>query len=174
MSQKLICQQDKNVTKIELSPKLKCQENWNVTKTEMLWKLKCYQNQNVTKTEMLPNIIMPSNQNQNPRDRHWSPWSCFVIAPTRSKNITINLCTFVTGVKPISWYLLRPWYRLLRHSIFKLDGVGPVDNRPSTDKLHHFSKKNGFYCLMKAVTGGSGKTSIIYMNLYISLYTSVS
>ena len=26
----------------------------------------------------------------------------------------------------------------------KLDGVGPVDNRPSTDKLHHFVKKKGF------------------------------
>ena len=24
----------------------------------------------------------------------------------------------------------------------KLDGVGPVDNRPSTDKLHHFVRKN--------------------------------
>ena len=24
---------------------------------------------------------------------------------------------------------------------FKLDGVGPVDNRPSTDKLQHFVKK---------------------------------
>ena len=23
----------------------------------------------------------------------------------------------------------------------KLDGVGPVDNRPSTDKLHHISQK---------------------------------
>ena len=23
----------------------------------------------------------------------------------------------------------------------KLDGVGSVDNRPSTDKLHHFVKK---------------------------------
>ena len=23
----------------------------------------------------------------------------------------------------------------------KLDGVGPVDNRPSTHKLHHFVKK---------------------------------
>ena len=23
----------------------------------------------------------------------------------------------------------------------KLDGVGPVDNRPSTDKLYHFVKK---------------------------------
>ena len=26
--------------------------------------------------------------------------------------------------------------------VFKLDGVGPVDNRPSTDKLHHFVQKN--------------------------------
>ena len=25
--------------------------------------------------------------------------------------------------------------------IFKLDGVGPVDNRPSTVKLHHFVRK---------------------------------
>ena len=24
---------------------------------------------------------------------------------------------------------------------FKLDGLGPVDNRPSTDKLHHFVRK---------------------------------
>ena len=23
----------------------------------------------------------------------------------------------------------------------KLDGVNPVDNRPSTDKLHHFGRK---------------------------------
>ena len=23
----------------------------------------------------------------------------------------------------------------------QLDGVGPVDNRPSTDKLHHFVRK---------------------------------
>ena len=25
--------------------------------------------------------------------------------------------------------------------IIKLDGVGPVDNRPSTHKLHHFVQK---------------------------------
>ena len=25
--------------------------------------------------------------------------------------------------------------------VFKLDGVGPVDNRPSTNKLHHFVQK---------------------------------
>ena len=25
--------------------------------------------------------------------------------------------------------------------VLKLDGVGPVDNRPSTDKLHHFIRK---------------------------------
>ena len=28
---------------------------------------------------------------------------------------------------------------------WKLDGVGPVDNRPSTDKLHHFLFCFGFY-----------------------------
>ena len=26
-------------------------------------------------------------------------------------------------------------------TIYKLDGVGPVDNRPSTDNLYHFVKK---------------------------------
>ena len=26
-------------------------------------------------------------------------------------------------------------------SVIKLDGVGPVDNRPSTDKFHHFVQK---------------------------------
>ena len=25
--------------------------------------------------------------------------------------------------------------------LLKLDGVGPIDNRPSTDKLHHFVQK---------------------------------
>ena len=25
--------------------------------------------------------------------------------------------------------------------LLKLDGVGPVDNRPSTDKLHYFVRK---------------------------------
>ena len=27
-------------------------------------------------------------------------------------------------------------------TVWELDGVGPVDNRPSTDQLHHFVKKN--------------------------------
>ena len=35
----------------------------------------------------------------------------------------------------------------------KLDGVGPVDNRPSTDSLHHFIQKEIFTCFSKiAVT----------------------
>ena len=25
--------------------------------------------------------------------------------------------------------------------VYKLDGIGPVDNRPSTDKLHHFVRR---------------------------------
>ena len=31
---------------------------------------------------------------------------------------------------------------LLERNVLKLDGVSPVDNRPSTNKLHHFVKKN--------------------------------
>ena len=38
-----------------------------------------------------------------------------------------------------NWHTLlsfvKVWYTII------LDGVGPVDNRPSTDKLHHFVKK---------------------------------
>ena len=42
-------------------------------------------------------------------------------------------CIFVTPV----WFL---WPKTVyRH---KLDGVGPVDNRPSTDKTNHFEEKN--------------------------------
>ena len=36
-----------------------------------------------------------------------------------------------------------------KFNIEKLDGVGPVDNRPSTDKLHPFvRKKNHVTCDM--------------------------
>ena len=28
-----------------------------------------------------------------------------------------------------------------KHFVDKLDGVGPIDNRPSVDKLQHFVKK---------------------------------
>ena len=31
--------------------------------------------------------------------------------------------------------------------VYKLDGVGPVDNRPSTDKLHHIIRKKKNYIL---------------------------
>ena len=31
----------------------------------------------------------------------------------------------------------------------KLDGVGPIDNRPSPDKLHHFVKKKKIKKLKK-------------------------
>ena len=47
----------------------------------------------------------------------------------------------------------RNWFTLVhrRQSHFpclcrgKLDGVGPVDNRPSTDKLHHFLEKKRIF-----------------------------
>ena len=48
-------------------------------------------------------------------------------------------------VRP-SKYIPCTWY-LVKTSIWlgKLDGVGPVDNRPSTNKLHHFvPPKNNF------------------------------
>ena len=32
-------------------------------------------------------------------------------------------------------------------SVWKLDGVGSVDNRPSTDKLHHFVPKKMLYVI---------------------------
>ena len=35
----------------------------------------------------------------------------------------------------------------------KLDGVGPVDNRPSTDQLYHFLNFFVFVCYMLQVTG---------------------
>ena len=31
--------------------------------------------------------------------------------------------------------------QIMQVKLFKLDGVGPVDNRASTDKLHHFVRK---------------------------------
>ena len=37
--------------------------------------------------------------------------------------------------------LTKDFYTLHCGAILKLDGVGPVENRPSTDKLHHFVKK---------------------------------
>ena len=38
--------------------------------------------------------------------------------------------------------MLLKLYLLKSFNIFeKLDGVGPVDNRPSTDKFHHFVRK---------------------------------
>ena len=60
----------KIASKIKLKKKRKYHHNWNINTTEMSPKLKCYQ------TELLPNIIMSSKSNQNPRDRHWLPWSC--------------------------------------------------------------------------------------------------
>ena len=40
------------------------------------------------------------------------------------------------------------WWKLVHKkddSLKKLDGVGPVDNRPSTEKLHHFVQKKMTY-----------------------------
>ena len=44
-----------------------------------------------------------------------------------------------------SWYVVVEWLPRSgpkgSHHVRKLDGVGPVDNRPSTDKLHHFVRR---------------------------------
>ena len=42
-----------------------------------------------------------------------------------------------------SFFFVNFWDHIFK-TVFpkKLDGVGPVDNRPSTNKLHHFVKKN--------------------------------
>ena len=64
---------------------------------------------------------------------------------------TVPLCLVIVGVLLVSWavrYLDMPQWRavpsnILHNSyVLKLDGVGPVDNRTSTDKLHHFVRKN--------------------------------
>ena len=41
------------------------------------------------------------------------------------------------GTLPIK-YVLAARTLLYHQTIIKLDGVGPIDNRPSTDKLQHF------------------------------------
>ena len=38
------------------------------------------------------------------------------------------------------------------YSVRKLDGVGPVDNRPSTDKLHHFVQKKNSQIQYQVIT----------------------
>ena len=76
MSQKLICHQNWNITKTEMSPKLighqkwnvtnlKCHQNWSFTNSELSQKLKCHQNWNVIKTEMLPWIIFVLKNKKN-------------------------------------------------------------------------------------------------------------
>ena len=38
------------------------------------------------------------------------------------------------------------WWLVIDEKETKLDEVGPIDNRPSTDKLHHFVKKKKMTC----------------------------
>ena len=58
------------------------------------------------------------------------------------------LVIFLISTKRLIWYVEglvstgpTPSSIYIGHYDKKLDGVGPVDNRPSTDKLHHFVKK---------------------------------
>ena len=55
----------------------------------------------------------------------------------------------MTKIAPLQVEISKYWVStrlLLQEKVLKLDGVGPVDNRASTDQLSHFvSKKNIYY-----------------------------
>ena len=68
-------------------------------------------------------------------------------------NLIFLACQFIYGVAQLVTYtpyakiplfanlLLYSAITLNQCGNIKLDGVGPVDNRPSTNKLHHIVKK---------------------------------
>ena len=68
------------------------------------------------------------------------PLNCFTVPPPFPcildafnelfKNLIVYGLKFLVILPPFPWKIIEPKY--------KLDGVGPVDNRPSTKKLHHF------------------------------------
>ena len=54
-------------------------------------------------------------------------------------NSIIHILKFIIFQYKIVFDIKRAINLLFRwRDIAKLDGVGPADNRPSTDKLHHF------------------------------------
>ena len=58
-----------------------------------------------------------------------------VYRTTRSYSLLLRLSSSSCGeLWPSAEAVFALWAK-------KLDGVGPVDNRPSTDKLHHFVRK---------------------------------
>ena len=56
------------------------------------------------------------------------------------ENPSLANSTTDTDTHPIS-DIFHKMVNLISGCIDKLEGVGPVDNRPSTDKLHHFVRK---------------------------------
>ena len=75
-----------------------------------------------------------------------SPLHCIHrVGRNRLKN---NLILYFKNCVDLNWTLQNSWKVPLESLILldiehqlKLDGVGPVDNRPSTDKLHHSVRK---------------------------------
>ena len=61
----------------------------------------------------------------------WPPYGAHILQSLLSKYVRTNIFPF---------------------SPRKLDGVGPVDNRPSTNKLHHFVQKKKKIYIKKIVT----------------------
>ena len=74
----------------------------------------------------------------------------------QSDRVTTRLEShMIIGSKPGLWDL-KPMIMSLKSRILeiniKLDGVSPVDNRPSTNKLHHFVKQKKITCDMWHMT----------------------
>ena len=87
----------------------------------------------------LPNLLQSQNKH-NHNSYYFYSWQ------------THNLCTVLMVV--LIHFCLMMTIIKLQPCIRKLDGVGPVDNRPSTNKLHHFiqKKKNKKKCDIWHVT----------------------
>ena len=48
-------------------------------------------------------------------------------------------CVFIRNAYTIPPVIVTAWNKYFNH--YKLDGVGPIDNIPSTDKIHNFVHK---------------------------------
>ena len=77
----------------------------------------------------------------------------FCIAPKRSQKITINFSTFVTGVKHISWCLLRPWYiglPLILNKKFSLNNCFPCFSTPRDSEIELIRIANFYHASFQA------------------------
>ena len=99
-----------------------------------LWKKKCFF---FTKILKLLTFLV-----KNPNKK----FMFFLVLYMESPYFLIYLFSsspFISPTFPVQGQHLKSSVRKAKHPAVakKLDRVGPVDNRPSTDKLHHFVKK---------------------------------